>query len=255
MMKRTLIGALAVALVLIGTGCDSTTSSGDLDVPSVRTIEAVNDGGTLRLTWWTVDGADSYEITTDDSVYPTTDTSFDLTMPTVAINVRAVSGSTKSDSAPFDFSIVEGTVEFFGDLDITHANGFGFGDKGGVVACSLVYPSTAETDFYADTFKFHGEMRLISANQVNQGRRGNALKAASGSYDGATIADPLGTYSDSSLAIMVDSTYYLRISSDTTNTWSEASSFAKVRVDSIVGAKVAVTTAYQKIAGLRWLVK
>ena len=81
------------------------------------------------------------------------------------------------------------------------------------------------------------------------------MKAASGSYDGATIADPLGTYSDSSLAIMVDSTYYLRISSDTTNTWSEASSFAKVRVDSIVGAKVAVTTAYQKIAGLRWLVK
>jgi hypothetical protein len=100
-------------------------------------------------------------------------------------------------------------------------------------------------------------MRLVSANEVNPGRRGNALKAAPGSYDGATIADPLGTYSDSSLAIMTDSTYYLRVSSDTTGTqgWRTADNFAKVRVDSIVGAKVAVTTAYQKIGGLRWLVK
>jgi len=254
MMKRTLIGALAVALALIGTGCDSATTSGDLDAPYVST-GTVNDGGTLRLTWWTVDGADSYEITTDDSVYTTTDTSFDVSTPTVAIKVRAVSGSTKSDSTAFDLSVVEGTVEFFGDLDATHANGFGFGDKGAVLACSLIYPSTAETDFYADTFKFHGEMRLISGAEVNQGRRGNGMKAASGSYDGATIADPVGTYSDSSLAIMVDSTYYLRISSDTSNTWSEASNFAKANVVSIEGAKVTLKTAYQEIGGLRWLVK
>jgi hypothetical protein len=255
MMKRTLIGALAVALALIGTGCDSATSSGDLDAPYV-TIIAVNDGGALRLTWWTVDGADSYEITTDDSVYPTTDTSFDLSTPTVAIKVRAVSGSTKSDSTAFDLTIAESTVEFFGDLDdSTHANGFGFDDKGGVVACSLHYPSTAEMDFYVDTVSFHGEMTLVSANKVNQGRRGNAMKAASGSYDGATIADPLGTYSDSSLAIMTDSTYYLRVSSDTTGTWKAGDNFAKARVDSIVGAKVSLTTAYQEIPGLRWLVK
>jgi hypothetical protein len=254
MMKRTLIGALAIALALIGTACDSSTSSGDLEAPYVTTA-AVNDGGTLRLTWATVTDAKSYEITTDDSVYTTTDTTFDVSTPTVAIKVRAVSGSTKSDSTAFDLSVVEGTVEFFGDLDATHANGFGFGDKGGVVACSLIYPSTAETDFYADTLKFHGEMRLISGKGVNQSRRGNAMKAASGSYDGAMMADPLGTYSDSSLAIMVDSTYYLRMSTDTSGTWSTGDNFAKARVDSIAGAKVAVTTAYQKIPGLRWLVK
>ena len=38
MMKRTLIGALAVALALIGTGCDSVTPSGDLDAPYVSTV-------------------------------------------------------------------------------------------------------------------------------------------------------------------------------------------------------------------------
>jgi len=251
MMKRTLIGALAVALALIGTGCDSSTSSGDLDAPYV-TIAAVNDGGTLRLNWWTVDGADSYEITTDDSVYTTTDTSFDVTTPTATIKVRAVSGSNKSDSTAIDLSVVEGTVEFFGDRDIAHANGFGFGDKGGVVACSLIYPSTSEMHFYADTTP-GGGMKLKRA-VVNPGADGCAIKAASGSYDGATIADPLGTYS-SELAIMADSIYYLRISDDTSSTWSEANNFAKARVDSIVGTKVSLTTAYQKTRGLRWLVK
>ena len=54
---------------------------------------------------------------------------------------------------------------------------------------------------------------------------------------------------------MADSAYYLRISADTSATWSTEDNFAKARVDSIVGAKVAVTTAYQKIEGLRWLVK
>jgi hypothetical protein len=224
----------------------------DLDAPYVTTV-AVNDGGALRLTWWTVDGADSYEITTDDSVYTTADTSFDLATPTATIKVRAVSGSNKSDSTAIDLSVVEGTVEFFGDLDPTHANGFGFGDKGGVVACSLVYPSFHEMDFFADTLSYHGEMRLVSGAKVNQGRRGNAMKAASESYDGATIADPVGTYSDSSLAIMIDSTYYLRVSSDTTGTWKAGDHFAKANVVSIEGAKVTLKTAYQRIRGLRWV--
>jgi|GEM_PF-3485972 len=254
MMKRTLIGALAVALALIGTGCDSSSSPSSLDAPYVKKA-AVNDGGALRLTWGTVDGASTYEITTDDAVHTTTDTSFDVSTPTAAIEVRAVSGSTKSDPTAIKCGIVESTVEFFGDLVLTHANGFGFDADGGAVACSLIYPSTTEMDFYADSLSSHGPMTLVSAAQVNSNRKGNVMKAASGSYDGATIADPVGTYSDSSLAIMADTTYYLRISSDTSNTWSEASIFAKARVDSIVGAKVAVTTAYQKIGGLRWLVK
>ena len=250
MMKRTLIGAIAIALALIGTACDSSTSSGDLDAPYVTTA-AVNYGGTLRLTWATVTDAKLYEITTDDSVYTTADTTFDVSIPTVAIKVRAVSGSTKSDSTAFDLSVVEGTVEFFGDLNVAHANGFGFTDKGEVVACSLIHPSTTEMDFYADNAG--GVMRLLRA-VVNQRAMGNAVKAASGSYEGATLADPLGTYS-STLAILADSTYYLRISPDTTGTWSTGENYAKARVDSIVGAKVSLTTGYQKIPGLRWLVK
>lgn len=250
MMKRTLIGALAFALALIGTACDSTTPSGDLEPPYVTTV-AVSDGGALRLTWGKVDGASTYEIKTDDSVYTTTDTSFDVSTPTVAIYVRSVSGSKKSDSTALSCEIVESAVEFFADLDVAHANGFGFTDKGEVVACSLIHPSTLEMDFYADSSA--GGIRLGRA-VVNQNARGNALKAASVGYEGAMIADPLGTYSVA-LAIMADSTYYLRMSPDTSGTWSTADNFAKIRIDSIVGAKVSVSTAYQKIPGLRWLVK
>ncbi len=106
-------------------------------------------------------------------------------------------------------------------------------------------------DFYADSTA--DGIRLVRA-VVAQSARGNGVKAASGSYDGATIADPLGTYS-TELVVMADSTYYLRLSADSSNVWSTGDNFAKVRVDSIVGTKVSLTTAYQKVDGLRWRVK
>jgi hypothetical protein len=251
MMKRTVIGAIVVALALIGTGCDSSTNGNtSLEKPFVTPAAAV-DGGTLRLKWNAVDGAESYEIKAGDSVYTTTADSFDVSVPAVTIEVRAVKGSTKSDPATVSCKVVESSVEFYGDLSPTHANGFGFGDNGDVAACTLNTTSQSIMDFYADSTP--DGIRLVRA-VVAQSARGNGVKAASGSYNGATIADPLGTYS-SALVVMADSTYYLRLSADTTNAWSTGDNFAKVRVDSIVGTKVSLTTAYQKVAGLRWLVK
>jgi hypothetical protein len=109
-------------------------------------------------------------------------------------------------------------------------------------------------DFYGDSSSSFAEFRLVAA-KMSADRMGDAIKAASGSYDGITIADPLGTYSNTKVTILVDSTYYLRMSADTSGTWSTGDNFAKARVDSIVGDKVTLKTAYQKIAGLRWLVK
>lgn len=252
MMKRTLIGAIVVALALIGIGCDSSPNGNtSLERPFV-TPKAAADGGTLRLTWNAVDGAESYEITAGDSVYTTTADSFDVAVPAATIEVRAVKGSTKSDPATVNCKVVESAVEFFGDLNSIHANGFGFGDDGDVTACTLnVYPGQLSMDFYADSTA--DGIRLVRA-VVAQSARGNGAKAASGSYEGATMADPLGAYS-SALAVMVDSTYYLRLSADSSNTWSTGDNFAKVKVDSIVGTKVSLTTAFQKIGGLRWLIK
>jgi len=112
MTKTTLIGALVVALALIGTGCDS--SSTTLEAPTV-THAVTDNGGTLSLTWDAVSGAESYEITAGGSVQTTTSTGFEVTTPSATVEVRAVKGSSKSDPATIDCRIVESTVEFFGE--------------------------------------------------------------------------------------------------------------------------------------------
>jgi hypothetical protein len=249
MTKRTLIGALAVALALICLGCNSTNNPTSLDKPSVSAAGS-GDGGTLTLSWGAVTDAKYYEITAGTTVDTTSSTSFDVSTPAPTLEVRAVSGSVKSDPATIDCKVVEGTAVFFDYRDTTNANGFGFDDNGGVVLCTLSTAGRSGMDFYADSSHVH--MSLVVAQQHANGMA-DQLKAASGSYDGVTIADPLGTYSKVKLAVMADTTYYLRMSADTA--WSAADHFAKARVDSIVGAKVSLTTAYQKIGGLRWLVK
>jgi hypothetical protein len=249
MMKRTLIGAL-VALALIGTGCKS--SSITLEAPVVTTA-VVNEGGTLRLSWTAVDGATSYEIKAGDSVYTTTSTSFDVSVPAAKIEVRSAKDSDKSDSAAtISCEIVESTAEMFADLAPTHENGFGFTEDGSAVACTLSYPSYMNMDFYAEFSG--GEMKLVPA-KTSASRAGDAIKAASGSYDNITIADPLGTYSSTKLTVMVDSAYFLRMSADTSAAWSVENRFAKAKVVSIESTKVKLNFGYQKVSGLRWLVK
>jgi len=212
--------------------------------------EAVDGGVVLRLHWTAVTSAESYEVRVDDSLYMTTDTSFDVSVPATSIEVASVRGDIKSDPAVINCTVVESTVEFFGDLASTHANGFGFDAGGSAVACTLEYPDFLKMDFFADYGGW--KMKLVNAGVITGRRKGDALKPASGSYDDATIADSLGAYSDT-LVIKVDSTYYLRISADTTGTWSTNDNFAKARVDSIVEDKVSLTTGFQRLGGLRWL--
>lgn len=251
-MKRTMVGALMVALAIIGTGCDnSSNNNSTLEKPFV-TSSASAVGASLHLTWNAVTGAESYEIKAGDSTYTTTADSFDVPVPATTVEVRAVKGSNKSDPATVSCKVAESSVEFYADLSATHADGFGFGENGDVTACTLnVYPGQQNMDFYADSTA--DGVRLVRAI-VAQSAMGNGVKAATGSYDGAVMADPVENYS-SALVVMVDSTYYVRLSADTSNTWTTGDNFAKVKVDSIVGNKISLTTAYQKIAGLRWLVK
>jgi len=98
-------------------------------------------------------------------------------------------------------------------------------------------------------------MRLVSGGSLNAGRKGNGVKAASVSYEGAKLAVPPVDYVKPSLVVMADSTYYLRISVDTTNTWSEGDNYAKATVVSVSGdsLKVTLKLAYQKRPGFRWL--
>ena len=251
MMKRTLIGALAVALALIGTGCDSKVA---LDAPTVAAA-VTNDGATLHLTWDQVTNAKSYEIKAGDSTYTTEATSLDVSHPAATIEVRAVSGNSKSDSAVVNCKVVESTIDIYGDLDATHSNGFGFATNGQADTCAIIPQNFSRLDFYADGKSSAVEMRLVSAGGLNSSRKGNGTKAASGSYDDSKLADSPGAYSDT-LAVVVDGTYYLRISPDATDTtWSIGDNYAKVQVVSILteSLKVTLKFGYQKIEGLRWL--
>jgi hypothetical protein len=254
MMKKTLIGALVVALALIGTGCDSKVT---LDSPTVA-AEVADGGAILHLTWAEVTNAKSYEIKAGDSTYTTTSTSLDVTNPAATVEVRAVSGNSKSDSAVVNCKVVESTVEFYGDLNYVnpHSSGFGFATNGSADTFKLIGNDLSSLDFYADGKSSAGEMRLISAGNLNSSRKGNGIQAASGSYDDAKLAGSPGSYS-SPLAVTVDSTYYLRISpdQDTIPTWSTDDHYAKAKVVSITSdsLKVTLKLGYQKIAGLRWL--
>jgi hypothetical protein len=149
--------------------------------------------------------------------------------------------------------VVETTIDVYGDLDVTHTNGFGFATNGSADTCTIA--SYQKMDFYANGKSFVGEMRLVSSHLLNLNRKGNGIKAASGSYDDAKLADLPGAYSDSSLAVVADSTYYLRVSPDTSGTWSTGDNYAKAQVVSISAdsLKVTLKLGYQKRAGLRWL--
>jgi hypothetical protein len=251
MTNRMLIGAFVVALALIGAGCDSASTK--LEAPTVAATVA-NDGATLRLTWDEITGADSYEVKAGDSTYTTTTTSLDVTNPAATIEVRAVSGNSKGDSAVVNCKVVESTLDVYGDLDITHSNGFGFAENGSADTCMLMYPSYNSMDFYADCKSIVGETRLVSSGKQNLSRKGNGVAAASGSYDDAKLAAATSTYA-TPFVVMVDSTYYLRISSDTipNGTWSTGDNYAKVKVVAVDGYKVTLRLGYQKKEGLRWL--
>jgi len=252
MTKRTLTVVLAVALALIGTGCNS-SSSATPDVPVVST-QATNGGGTLKLSWEAASNAKSYEITAGDAVDTTEATSFDVTTPAAVVEVRAVNGSKKSDPATVDCKYVESTVEFFGDVDTSHSNGFGFGEDGIAVGCKYDNSGLNKMDFYGQSSG--AEMKLVSGRFLNPiNRPGNALRAASVEYDEMKIADPLGDYSDSLLVIASGSTYCLRVSKDTSAAWSATDHFAKAKVVSIDSGKVTLNLGYQMVAGLRWLAK
>jgi len=252
MMKRSLIGVVVLALALIGTGCDSQVT---LEAPSALAAVAANDGATLHLSWEAVDGAESYEIKAGDSTYKATTTSIDISVPATTFEVRSVKGTTKSDSAAtLDCRIVETSIEFYGDLDTSHFNGFGFGSNGSAMGYTMHYTQSANLDFYAQGTQ--AAMKLVSAAAFNLEKKGNGAKAAAVGYDEAVLADPAGTYADSTIAIAAGTAYYLRMSADTTGgTWSSADNFAKANVVAIDSAKVTLTLGYQKVDGLRWLTK
>jgi len=251
---NTWVLALAAAMLFVGIGCDTLVT---LDKPTV-TATAITPGTTLRLAWTAVTDAESYEITTDDSVYTTTSESFDVTAPTKTIEVRAVAGSDKSDPATINCKVVEtATLVLYGMSDVNpdHPSGLSFTTDGAATALSLADANKAALDYVCD------DVNITPVGIVNAGDYGwtqntkvnTAKDAATTEYDALDEADASGYTSQ--LSIASNGLYALWISNSTT--WTVNDHFAKAKVVSIEDVsgtqKVTLKIGYQKIGGLRWL--
>ncbi|HTW92941.1 MAG TPA: hypothetical protein VMH22_14715 [bacterium] len=249
-MKRTLIGALAIALALVGAGCNSSQNNNIEVTKPFVTAHATNAGGTLHLTWNEETGA-KFEIKAGSAV-DTTDTgvtSYDVTTPVETVAVVAFSSANRSDAAIVICSkLVSSSVTFYNDLDTTHENGFGFDTTGAATAYKYAVENFPMLDFIATT---SGGQTMLQKAGGTATRAGDKLKAATGTYDAITIADSMGTYLNT-VALYADSAYYLRMSANDTM-WTAADNYAKMHVDSISGTKVSVTVTYQTVNGIRWL--
>jgi len=258
MRKNALLVAFAVALVFIGMGCDTIVT---LDKPVVSAAALSTDnGGTLRLTWTAVTDAVSYEITTDDSVYTTTSTSFDVTTPSATVEVAAVNGNDKSAAAVIDCKVVETSSLILydkSDPDPNHPSGLAFTASGSASAMSLVPANQPSLDFACDKVTVT-PVGLVNAGDY--GWSGNAkintlMDAGTTDYDAFTEAAATGYTTQ--LSTITNAVYALWLSSSAT--WTASDHFGKAKIVSVedVGgySKVTMTVAYQKIGGLRWLVK
>jgi hypothetical protein len=253
MMKRSLMVAIAAALVLVGARCDTQVT---LEKPYVTTL-AVNGGGALRLTWEEVSGAKSYEIKTDASTFEIDSTSCEVSTPTATIEVRAVSGSNKSDSAAvIDCRIIETTIEVSGVLDPDSKHGFGFDADGNAVPYALDYVHFDSLDYYLDdTDTSLSPVGLVNPRRNNWNQKGNAIKGPfSADYDSVKIADAPGSSYVEQMRLAFDAVYHFWLD-PAANGWDSGDHFAKAKVVAMDGSKVTLKIGYQKVRGIRWLVK
>jgi hypothetical protein len=258
MRKNALLVAFAAALLFIGIGCDTLVT---LDKPVVSAAALSTDnGGTLRLTWTAVTDAVSYEITTDDSVYTTTSTSFDVTAPSATVEVVAVNGNDKSEAAVIDCKVVETSSLILYDKtdpDPNHPSGLAFTTSGSASAMSLDPANQATLDFVCDKVTVN-PVGLVNAGDygwASNTKLNTLMDAGTTDFDAFKLAASTGYTTQ--LSTLTNGVYALWLSTSTA--WTENDHFGKAKIVSVedVGgfSKVTLMVAYQKIGGLRWLVK
>jgi len=260
MRKNALLVAFVAALLFIGTGCDTIVT---LDKPTVSASALDTDkGGTLRLTWNAVTDAKSYEVTTDDSVYTNATSPFDVKTPSATIEVRAVNGNDESDQAVIDCRIVEtSSIILYGISDsvTSHPSGLTFGTSGAASAMSLDSANRAALDFVCDDKDANvlpvGLINAGSYNWSQNTKKNTIMDAGTTDYDAFELAASTGY--DGWHGVAINGVYALWLGPSLA--WTSGDHFCKVKIvniETVGGAqKVTLNVAYQKIGGLRWLVK
>ncbi len=250
-MKRIIPYLIIFAtIVFIGGSCPPPS----LTRPSVQ-YSVLQNGKGIRFTWTRVDGADGYYIYHDGTKIATIqETTYDDTIPAKEVKITAYADGTESDPYTLNTAAVTTatlTVYGRGDPEPDHPSGFGFTTDGTAVTYALANQSDwPKIDFYLDDV---GQpMTICSPNVRNYNTEENAAREETTTdFDALKIAGTTEYYTEKPLT--VGAVYSLWVDPNA-NGWDTNDNFAKMKVVNISGHEVTLKLAYQKIAGLRWLV-
>jgi hypothetical protein len=242
------------ALLLLVISCRQPVS---LVMPTVS-YTPVNDGTTLRLTWTMVENATGYTVYVDgvrhsiiSGIY-----TYDVSAPARLIQVSAVAKSSESDLWSLTTTIKKtSNVAVYSMADSQQINkAFYFDATGTAIAIPLTQAS--DVDFVLDTTQTVGAIQLRSPNTytpVYNTKNNSSAAASETNLDDLTIAPAPGTVYSVARTISANSVYSLWLDPGNDG-WTAEDHFAKIKVAALSGTSVTLTTEYQTVPGLRWLI-
>jgi len=250
---RYLLPILGAALVLF---VSCTTPAGS--VPATPTVAAVplSGGDTLRLTWTADANATGYHVYIDGTLKDTlTGLSIDIGTPAKQIDVTAYNSTGESNKWSLSTAAITTTgLTAYPMSNSSPMNSFGFTTDG---VCSVI-DDTVSANYPGIAYFFEDRnsvpLSFYSPNEYTPPYNSDVNTSAqlTDDFDAVVAAPGPGSY-NTKTAISANVTYALWMGTSTT--WSATDHFAKVKIETAVsGGAITFQTAYQTVAGLRWLV-
>jgi hypothetical protein len=238
----------------------------DGDTPPVTNLnyDIVNDaddnpGGGIKVTWSAPADAtpDEYIVSVDGIDQVAVDVTEDYVYTAGAeVAVYAVYNDVKSAKETLDFGAEE-TISIdvwpVTDPDPEHPSAFGFGENGMAATYAVSDKSNwPSIDFYiaADLYLTAPADHLPDA--INN--EANASSAETGTYDALGIVAATGQQLYLTGRKLTDNGLFGLWIDPTADGYDEGDHFGKAVVTGIDGDKVTLKVAYQKVAGIRWVV-
>jgi len=249
--------SFAAAVLVLFVACQPVLTP---DTPAVQLsvlgTTGASGGDTLRLSWAPVTDATGYYVYLDGVKNTVSATTYDVTAPVKLIEVTSYNGSEESDKYTKKTSVVKtSNVTVYGIGDAAHDdNAFGFGTTGNCLAYDVTNQSNWTLLNFVMEDRAPDPMSFWSPdayNPVYNDQDNATAPTASTDFDAVTKAPAPGVY-NTKYPISAGAVYGCWIDYGN-NGWSSDDNFFKVKVEAISGHEVTLTTGYQLVGGLRWV--